>query len=650
MTFSIFGNLFTDLFFIHRFCQHVTGDYTSYFNKKQNELLKQLKQDGLKKYSQKYVDCSNAAITSRNSNDHDQKKDTSHEQHQTLTIQILDIITTQYPKLYRTITSYNTDYINDNNCNKKYYYNKFFDNSYLVLHTFKYIGDLACLNKCCLVDSVWLMYAFHPSCLHTFSFDTLRNAHKRLLKLPNVRSWQRFHLVRQLILLNNCDGENMSATNSWLNGFKSINLKCVKHVIIFIRLNGGAFDQCLSSLLNTFNRVGQITNNYNNYNNDDNSGIFSSSTCAQRQLWLDSHSEIPQSRLLIPTDEMEIDLSLFDEINLHHTCTITNSHMIISHNCEKLRLRDNNSIYVQKSCLNRLKVLSLWDCKFPKHSENEIKDLSFQCENVIQFTICNPNKQTILWWISMNQYLCKNKACVALILNGKFNQQTMSTLKTSIQKHKLRVTKIDISFFPHTDVTILDTCKLQPLDMLVAELTEKEVENGNFNIMVKKSMVVNLKLCNFTASIFIKLIQNISLLHNNIHHPSYIVIHNRHNYSLTIHQNDFQNIVDTLHNAIVSSRIWLRLTMDITIICEEKIKQDTRRKEIMQDVDDIFSKFRQSLAEHNVNYVDKNDHDQRCKRFNIPQTSLTWQLQRFDKCLATLSCHTMERVNISVYN
>lgn len=430
MKFSLFGNLFTDLFVIHRFTRLFDSEdnYNEHFDQEQNELLANLKQHGLKQYINQTIDCI--------PNDDIESESTTQLQ----CIQILDKIIHQYGQLFTQITSYNQPPKDSSqtHSNYNYYYSKFFNQSQLVHYTFQFLGSIKLLSICSLVDSIWLINAYHPR-----NFDghvVIEN--EKTWQISNARTWQRmYHASNLTVVGKNRYNDNVTTstfpTTKWVNGLNSINLSAIKMLLFMSYRNHDAiFGKCINTIFESL-----PSNRYlNSSRNNEMSEMDVMKNHTKALFWNlsgDNHDVTSTSE----NEFTQINPSNIECIMLIDTYNCRQFDLIIPNSCNKLCISGGCRIDVSKSCMDGIRSLQLIsDCSINNNKQDleklAQKCINIQCFQMYVYTKCNNIKQIpqLICWTVLKRYIQHNNAYVVLEIGkaaGALPQQILTYVRTN---------------------------------------------------------------------------------------------------------------------------------------------------------------------------------------------------------------------------
>ena len=144
---------FVKLFIANRFSKCNISSKLKHFDGEEQKLLNSLRKQGLKNYLQNDGDLN--CIYDQTSENNRKQKDCIMKTHNIIITETVSKIMCHCPKLYQSITSYTKN---------QTYYDKVFNINQLPIYIFQYLNTINSLINCSMVDSIWLIYAFHANC------------------------------------------------------------------------------------------------------------------------------------------------------------------------------------------------------------------------------------------------------------------------------------------------------------------------------------------------------------------------------------------------------------------------------------------------------------------------------------------------------
>lgn len=372
---------FGKLFIVHRFAKNDILSKLKHFDNDERTLLNSLSKKGLKNYLENDCNLTHTA-------DNQEQKDTIMQTRNLIITNTLSKIMCHYPERYELITSYKTN---------QTYYHRLFNINQLVIYIFQFFNDVQSLVNCSMVDSIWLINAFHSNCiknctLNTFNMKNLSDYNEYY----RMRQWLRFAKISTLsiqiikpilhlrLVINNLKWINFDNMNTldllvWDNDIDEQLLQQLTNLLSF-KVN--RCNQAKKSLLKRFSVQ-----------------VFT--------------EKILNQQLKVEQTVPVINASRYKHVRLTRTQSLFQT--IVGQYCEELVLYQDIGIDFKQSNFSCIRQLHFrWTCvsilqQFLKHG--------IYCPKLDDLNFDTVDQNALIFWKKHQKYLQNNNGKVSLRIN-----------------------------------------------------------------------------------------------------------------------------------------------------------------------------------------------------------------------------------------
>ena len=361
---------------------------------------------------------------------------------------IVNKIATNYPKSFETLSSYktctaekidnnqqNNTLIKNTNINGKSsnYYKSLLNQTHLVVNIFQYL-DILSINNCSLVDSIWLMRAFHPKSARFLDFrgDLVH----RLRNVNRIRTWQRFCAISKITVhdADIIDTPNKDCSNTFLNGLTMIHFGKAREINIWITHNDNTYNKqnlsskAISSLRNELinvlcqkiNHNGNVSKENVNYDSKMLNKLSFKCTNSTEQNAFDVNLQ-------------RLDTTMYQQVELMNSGDYVN--VVISKNCEMLSIDGDCAINTSISDVSGVKSLTVFNASgLIIHKLNENK---LYCPKINRLIIHDLTHDVIRYWSQHAQYLTDNNGKVSLSMAMGYNSELVEYRVDLVNRDRL---------------------------------------------------------------------------------------------------------------------------------------------------------------------------------------------------------------------
>ena len=384
---------FAQLFIANRFSKReISSPKLKHFDDAQRKLLNSLSTQGLKQYVQNDCDLTfdPAAGICKNQ---EEKHDSIKLRNTTIT-RTLSKMMHHYPTICKSITSYTEP--------NHTYYHKAFNIHELVIYIFQYLNDIKSLVNCSMVDSIWLINAFHPHCtkyweLNVDKMNTALNTN--FSQYYCLRQWLRFQNASSLWIMRYKPLSQNSVDN-----LKLIDLDNMNDIKIFLSKSTG------------LKLAQQVVT------------VLSAKMCQKKsssplsRLWVSIQLNMNNDKILnFLTSEQDapiVDVSRYKNVALGGTSRLFSS--IIGSCCQELEIHEKVDINTKQSDFKSVKSL-----KFCTKSKSTLKQFlrdRILCPQINDLTFCFFDYNVLLFWKNHEKYLSMNNGKVSLEIDVGIEQ------------------------------------------------------------------------------------------------------------------------------------------------------------------------------------------------------------------------------------
>ena len=655
---------FAKLFIANRFSKCDISSKLKYFDNEERKLLNSLNKQGLKEYMQNDCDLKLNHATDNN----EEQKNNVIKTHNLIITKTLSKIMCHYPKLYQSLTSYNTK-------NDQTYYHKVFNINELVIYIFQYFNDIESIINCSMIDSIWLINAFHSNCTKYFKlvgWEMNKLSHGN--EYYCMRQWLRFERVSALIMgMGFVSNSQHAALNvKWIN-FENMNqifllqrsskenVEVLEQLLKLLccKINGSCH---VKQSLNKIDMLITNSNEFNTFIQSNHEDTANSTLNASRYTSIKLCGTKPFFQIIVGPccQKLTMDENAEIDIKQSNFSGVEKLHLGRDSSCTLLLQQFlKNEIYLTK--INDLRfdifdkdALSFWQ-KHQKYLQNNSGKISFHIdvEKLLNQNVgTNGNNiynntnyiQTLFDYINnhrLGHNIAISKLSVKLHTSHAFNIFRDALISTTDFKSNIEILAIRIGFHSNYDfASSMGSTKISGIFFDECSTDDKR-DKPIINISKLTYLeVTGMKLCNVEHVLdLINVVCQRAKISQNID-PLSLRLHIYHVFCTSL--SSMNQLLDLIYHIIVVIRypVCLNLTFEFENDNFEYNNQYSNMDKVMERIKKQFDSFQQKLRS---NYQQPFLQTLKCQCVKVPYvTTICETTTGTDDNFTILECNTSD--------